>query len=127
MAAARAAVEAIENDGLVQRSATIGAGLLDGMRQAVQLHCPHLVRDVRGIGLLIGVEAEDPGIAGELLAELMNQHVIVNYSLNAPTVLRFTPPAVMTAEDTEFLLSAFAAACAEVSARYPTASYLGGS
>jgi putrescine aminotransferase len=127
MAAARAAVEAIETDGLVQRSATIGAGLLAGLRQAVQRHCPHLVGDVRGLGLLIGVEAQDPGIAGELLAELMNQHVIVNYSLNAPTVLRFTPPAVMTAEDSEFLLSAFAAACVEVSARYPTASHLRGS
>ena len=71
------------------------------------------------------MEAEDPGVAGELLAELMNQHVIVNYSLNASTVLRFTPPAVMSDDDTEFLLSAFDAACVEVSARYPTATTVG--
>jgi putrescine aminotransferase len=123
MAAARAAIEAIEADGLVERSASIGATLLAGLREIVQLRCPHLVRDVRGVGLLIGVEAEDAGVAGELLAELMNQHVIVNYSLNASTVLRFTPPAVMGDEDIDFLLSAFDAACIEVSGRYPSATY----
>ena len=125
MAAARAAIEAIESDGLVERSASIGARLLAGMREITRLRCPHLVKDVRGVGLLIGVEAEDPGVAGELLAELMDQHVIVNYSLNASTVLRFTPPAVMSDDDTEFLLSAYDAACVEVSARYPIATTLG--
>jgi len=125
MAAARAAVEAIEREGLVERSASIGARLLSGMREIVALRCPHLVRDVRGVGLLIGVQAEDPGIAGELLSELMNQHVIVNYSLNASTVLRFTPPAVMSDQDTDFLLSGFDAACAEVSARYPASATFG--
>ena len=127
MAAARAAVEAIESDGLVERSASIGATLLARMREIVALHCPHLVTDVRGVGLLIGVEMAGPGLAGALLAEMVDRHLIVNYSLNASSVLRFTPPAVMSDDDIDFLLSAFAGACAEMSARYPTVDSLGAS
>lgn len=127
MAAARAAIEAIEADGLVERAASIGFRLLGRMREIVDLRCAHLVREVRGVGLLIGVEMEGPGLAGELLAELVDQHLIVNYSLNASSVLRLTPPAVMSEDDTEFLLSAFDAACAALSARYPTVTTVGAS
>lgn len=127
MAAARAAIEAIEADGLVERAASIGFRLLGRMREIVDLRCAHLVREVRGVGLLIGVEMEGPGLAGELLAELVDQHLIVNYSLNASSVLRLTPPAVLGEDDTEFLLSAFDAACAALSARYPTVTTVGAS
>lgn len=127
MAAARAAIEAIEADGLVQRAATLGTTLLARMQATVQERCPHLVREVRGVGLLIGVEMEGPGLAGELLSELVDHHLIVNYSLNASSVLRLTPPAVMSDEDTEFLLSAFDAACAGLAARYPTVTTTGAS
>jgi putrescine aminotransferase len=125
MAAARAAIEAIEMDGLVQRSASIGADLLARMRGVVELRCPNLVREVRGLGLLIGVELETPGLAGALLVELVERHLIVNYSLNASSVLRFTPPAVMSDVDMDFLLSAFDSACAELAVLYPTVDSVG--
>lgn len=125
MAAARAAVEAIEQDGLVDRAAALGATLLHCMRAIVAARCPHLVADVRGVGLLIGVEMAGLGLAGELLSELVERHVIVNYSLNAGAVLRFTPPAVLTDADMSFLLANFDAACAAVAARYPTIDQVG--
>ena len=125
MAAARAAIEAIEADGLVERAASLGARLLDRMREIVALRCPHLVKETRGVGLLIGVEMEGPGLAGEFLSELVDAHLIVNYSLNASSVLRFTPPAVLTDDDVDFLLSAFDAACAALAVRYPTATTVG--
>ncbi|WP_309111457.1 aminotransferase class III-fold pyridoxal phosphate-dependent enzyme [Saccharothrix sp.] len=127
MAAARAAVEAVEQDGLVARAAVLGETLLTGMREVVDRRCPQLVREVRGVGLLIGVDMAGPGLAGALLAELVDRHLIVNYSLNAGAVLRFTPPAVLTDDDVDFLLSAFDGACAELSARYPTADSTGAS
>ncbi|MGO1056429.1 aspartate aminotransferase family protein [Crossiella sp. CA198] len=127
MAAARAAIEAIEQDGLVERAAKVGEVLLTGMREIVDRRCPQLVTEVRGVGLLIGVELKGAGLAGALLAEMVNRHLIVNYSLNAGAVLRFTPPAVISDEGTEFLLSAFDGACAEVAARYPTADSVGAS
>jgi putrescine aminotransferase len=61
----------------------------------------------------------NPGLAGELLSEIVDRHLLVNYSLNASSVLRFTPPAVMTDDDTAFLLAAFDDACAAVGARFP--------
>lgn len=127
MAAARAAVEAIEQDDLVERSARLGTTLLAGMRASVARHCAHLVADVRGVGLLIGVEMAGLGLAGELLSEMVNHHVLVNYSLNAGAVLRFTPPAVMSDGDVDFLLAAFDDACAAVAARYPTTDHVGAS
>jgi putrescine aminotransferase len=125
MAAARAAVEAIEMDDLVHRSASLGARLLPGLHAAVERHCPHLVSDVRGAGLLIGVEMANPGLAGELLSEIVDRHLLVNYSLNASSVLRFTPPAVMSDDDTAFLLAAFDDACAAVAARFPYTHHVG--
>ena len=125
MAAVRAAIEAIEMDGLVQRSARIGATLLTRMRDIVRRRCSGLVKEVRGIGLLIGVELETPGLAGALLAELVSRHLIVNYSFNASAVVRFTPPAVMSDSDVEFLLAAFDGACAELAFLYPTVEAVG--
>jgi putrescine aminotransferase len=125
MAAARAAVEAIENEGLVQRAASLGALLLRRMREIVDQHCPRLVKDVRGMGLLIGVELHTDGLAGALLAELVERHLLVNYSFNASAVLRFTPPAVLSDADVAYLLGAFEGSCARLAALYPSLESVG--
>ncbi len=62
---------------------------------------------VRGQGLLIGVELVEAGLAGELLIELFNHGVVANHSMNGSSVVRFTPPAVLTATDVAFLLNSF--------------------
>lgn len=105
-AAAKAAVEAIVEEDAVTRAANLGARLKDGIAAAAQRHCAHLVREVRGEGLLLGVEFEDPGLAGEMMLELTERHVLANHSLNNSTVLRFTPPAVLTEEQLGRLLDA---------------------
>lgn len=125
MAAARAAVEAIEMDGLVERSARIGTLLLTRMREIIGERCPELVREVRGLGLLIGVEMKTPGLAGALLAELVSRHLIVNYSFNASAVVRLTPPAVMNEQEIDFLLRAFEGACTEMAELYPNLEAVG--
>ena len=125
MAAVRASVEAIEMDGLVQRAADIGGVLLSRMRDIVARRCPDLVADVRGLGLLIGVHLKTPGLAGALLAEVVERHLLANYSFNASEVVRFTPPAVMDPEEIEFLLSAFDGACDKLAALYPSMEAVG--
>ncbi|GAA3683960.1 aminotransferase class III-fold pyridoxal phosphate-dependent enzyme [Lentzea roselyniae] len=118
MAAARATITVIRNEGLVERSAVLGERLLAGLRDAVDAHCGHLVRDVRGAGLLLGVELVDPGTAGELITALLAEQVIVNHSLNSHGVVRLTPPAIMTTAETDFLLTAFEAACRRIAATH---------
>jgi putrescine aminotransferase len=125
MAAARAAVETIEAEAVVPRAEAIGQRLGASLHRSVAELAPHLVREVRGRGLLWGLEFAGPGLAGEMLLELIARHVVVNHSLNAHAVLRLTPPAVLTDDDLDHLESALAGALRSLAARYPTADQPG--
>ncbi|MDX3311258.1 aspartate aminotransferase family protein [Streptomyces sp. NPDC054884] len=107
MAAVRATVEVVRDEGLVGRAAETGARLLDGLREIAAHRAPGLVREVRGQGLLIGVELAEASQAGELLLEMVDRSVLVNHSLNAHPVVRLTPPAVLTPDQEAQLLEAF--------------------
>jgi putrescine aminotransferase len=122
MAAVLGAVQAIKQDGLVSRSMEIGARLLPAIEQVVRGAIPDLVAEVRGQGLLIGVELVEAGLAGELLIELFNHGVVANHSMNGSSVVRFTPPAILTEQQEDQLLTALDRACHDLvrhSARMP--------
>ncbi|MCZ9340528.1 aminotransferase class III-fold pyridoxal phosphate-dependent enzyme, partial [Streptomyces sp. TRM76130] len=55
-AAALATVTAMEREHTVARAAALGARLLAGVREVCARHQDGLVREVRGRGLLIGIE-----------------------------------------------------------------------
>ncbi|WP_151483507.1 aspartate aminotransferase family protein [Streptomyces albicerus] len=118
MAAVRGALEAIEEEGLVARARDLGVELLEGIGRIAKEHFGDVVREVRGRGLLLGVEFAEPGPAGDLLVELIQQGVVANHSLNSHLVLRFTPPAVLSPSDVQFLLAAVDRACRAQAARY---------
>jgi putrescine aminotransferase len=113
MAAAAAAVTAIRDEGLVERARVLGERLLAGLRAALA-PCGPLVRDLRGAGLLIGVELDDPGTALDLVLGLLDRGVLVNHSLNAHRVVRLTPPAVLTDAEADRVVEAVAAAAADL-------------
>ncbi|WP_030608661.1 aspartate aminotransferase family protein [Streptomyces sclerotialus] len=110
MAAVQGAVRAVQEDDLVARAAALGARLLPPLIEIAARNVPGLVTEVRGRGLLIGVELVEAGLAGELLIELFNHGVVANHSMNGSNVVRFTPPAVLTDADVDHLLAAFDAA-----------------
>ncbi len=107
MAAVRGAIAAIREDDLVARAERLGARLLGELRQVCAGVLGDAVAEVRGVGLLIGIECAVEGLAGELLLELMEAGVIANHSLNSDRVLRLTPPAVLDEREHRFLLDAF--------------------
>jgi putrescine aminotransferase len=109
MAAAAAAITTISADGLIDRARHIGEHLLAELRTLLEGY-PELVAEVRGMGLLIGVELRAERLAGELILELLERGVIVNHSLNAHKVIRLTPPAVLDETEIGWLLDAFASA-----------------
>ncbi|MFI1293615.1 aspartate aminotransferase family protein [Streptomyces sp. NPDC020792] len=119
MAAAEAAIAVVHDEHLVDRSARLGDALLGTLRELTAQHCPHLVRQVRGRGLLLGVEFQDPGLAGEFLLELLAHDVIANHSLNAHAVVRLTPPAVLTGSETARLTEALDSSLLALAARFP--------
>jgi putrescine aminotransferase len=125
MAAARAAVETIDAEGIPERARVIGNRLGGSLCRSVARHAPHLVRAVRGRGLLWGIEFGGPGLAGEMLLELIARNVVVNHSLNAHSVLRLTPPAVLTDSDLDHLESALDDSLRALAARYTTADQPG--
>ncbi|MCP9944757.1 aminotransferase class III-fold pyridoxal phosphate-dependent enzyme [Streptomyces somaliensis] len=122
MAAARGAIAAMKEEDLVTRARDLGDELLPELRRIAVHHYGDAVREVRGRGLLLGIEFAGPGPAGDLLIELIDNGVIANHSLNSHLVLRLTPPAVLDRSDVDFLYEAFDRACRAQAARYsPTA------
>ncbi|MFE9632387.1 aspartate aminotransferase family protein [Streptomyces sp. NPDC006463] len=123
MAAAESAIAVIEDEGLVERARRLGELLLPQIAGAVAEYCPHLVREVRGAGLLIGIEFHDAGLAGEFLLELLHRDVIVNHSLNAHAVVRLTPPAVLTDAEAQELEQAVRDSARTLGERFPVPSH----
>jgi putrescine aminotransferase len=113
-AAATAAIEAMRADNLPRRAAVLGDTLLSGLGRIVDASPARNQIAVRGRGLLIGVELSEPGAVGELFLNLVDRGVLANHSLNSSTVVRFTPPAIITDTEVETFLAAFADALADV-------------
>jgi putrescine aminotransferase len=107
MAAARAAIEVIANEGLVAAADRIGTVLRTELDRIGRAVFGHRLVEVRGLGLLIGLEFSVPGMAGDLLLELVSAGIVANHSLNSARVLRLTPPAILTDTEIDFLLAAF--------------------
>lgn len=105
-AAALAALEVIEAEDLCRKACERGEQLLAGLRQ-IQQDYPGALKEVRGVGLMIGVEFEVKDVA-ELTINFMAQRgIIAAYTLNNPKVIRIEPPLIVTAEQVETALRAF--------------------
>ncbi|MFI1887299.1 aspartate aminotransferase family protein [Streptomyces jumonjinensis] len=117
MAAVQGSIRAIREERLVSRASELGARLLPAIREIALGSIPELVVDVRGEGLLIGVELIEGGLAGELLIELFNHGVVANHSMNGSSVVRFTPPAILTDGEVTHLLDSFELACRDLVAK----------
>jgi acetylornithine aminotransferase len=87
--AALATLEAIEEEGLMENAARVGAMLLAGLREALAGR-PGVV-EVRGHGLMIGVELAGP--CGELVAQALEAGLLINVTMD--NVIRLLPPLIM--------------------------------
>ena len=90
-AAGLAAIGAYRDEGLIKRSATMGAHLRNTLRGA--LDGVAAVRDIRGLGLMIAVELRTK--VAPVLKSLMLEHGVIALPAG-PTVLRLLPPLVIT-------------------------------
>lgn len=120
MAAAAAAIRVIEDEDIIARSRDLGAQILAGLREILLPKAGHLVREIRGAGLLIGIELVSEHVAGDLMMELAERHILVNHSLNSNRIVRLTPPAVLNQADIDRLLDQFDSAATAVAVRHPS-------
>jgi len=111
-AAALAAIQVVEEENLLERSKTQGEKLKSGLRQVMANH-PDLVRDVRGRGLMIGMEFKMDEVGELCVAQMLKRGLCVAYTLNNPRVLRYEPPLIITDDQIQFAVEATDSAIAE--------------
>ena len=89
-AAALASLAVIEEEKLVERSAELGRVALERLRQSLQ--GASQVREVRGLGLMLGVECVDPAAARRAVDEALARGVIALPSGEDGRVIGLSPP-----------------------------------
>ncbi|GIV69091.1 aspartate aminotransferase family protein [Caldilinea sp.] len=102
-AAGLAAIQTYQREGLIERSALLGDYFLRRLRE--ELTGLALVREVRGLGLMLAVELRQK--AGPYLKALMEEHGVIALPAG-PNVIRFLPPLIITEEEIEFGVQATA-------------------
>ncbi|WP_100181753.1 aspartate aminotransferase family protein [Candidatus Nitrosotenuis aquarius] len=97
-AAGIATIQALTQDGLVDNAAKMGKIFMEGLEKLKQKH--PIIRDVRGKGMMIGVEMKFE--VKDILLDGIQEGVLLLYS--GRNILRFLPPLVMSeAEITKVL------------------------
>jgi putrescine aminotransferase len=107
-AAALAAMDVLEEERLVENARERGAQLLVGCR-ALAAEFPHVIREARGLGLLVGVELAAEGYGGWIIPEMLKAGVTAAWTLNQQRVIRLEPPLIVTAPEVERALEALRA------------------
>jgi len=120
MAAVRATLETIEREDAVAKAARLGATIRALMADALDDVCRDLVEEVRGMGLLIGVEFKADHLAGDFVFELLSRRVIVSTSLNTNRVVRLHPSIMLSDADLTWLREAVEESGAAVASRFGT-------
>jgi putrescine aminotransferase len=93
-AAAREALKVLVEDQLAEQAASKGSRFKKGLI-AIAADYPEIVTDVRGLGLMIGLRMAAPDISQLFIANLVEQQVMVAYTLNQTGVVRLEPPLVI--------------------------------
>lgn len=97
-AAALAVVDTIKSGSLANRAATLGDKILSGMASALDGVAG--VKEIRGLGLLIGIELDRP--CKELMQTALDKGLVIN--VTADSVIRLLPPLVMSDEEADQLV-----------------------
>ena len=106
-AAALASLDVLERDCLPERAATLGAALLERLRALVGRG--GLV-EVRGLGMLLGLEFADAAATQRFVAECFARGVLLGWTLHHDRVVRLAPPLNIADDDLDDALAAVAAA-----------------
>jgi acetylornithine aminotransferase len=88
MTALVATIDIVKEEKLLANSAKVGEQIINSIKTAVG----SAVADVRGMGLMIGVEMKEP--CGELVKQALDAGLVMN--VTADTVIRLLPPLVMS-------------------------------
>ena len=105
-----AVLDAIEEDGLMQRATELGARFVEGLRE-LQEQYP-VIGDVRGRGLFLGVElvrdrkTQEPatGEAASIVNDMRERNVLLSTDGPHHNVIKIKPPMVLSKGDVDMTL-----------------------
>jgi 4-aminobutyrate aminotransferase len=115
-AAAIATIETIRDEGLLQRCCQLGATTLDRLRLLQKQH--PLIADVRGRGLMIGMELAQPdgnpasAACNKILQECLERGLIIINCGAERNIIRFIPPLTISNGELDQALGIFGEALA---------------
>lgn len=97
--AALATLQTIEEDGLLAHATRIGNDIVAGLKR--ELAGLPGVRQIRGLGMMIGIELDRP--CSELVKLALERHLLIN--VTADNVVRLVPPLVMSEAEAQLLVA----------------------
>ena len=130
MAAGLAALRIIERDGLVDRAVQVGSVLSDGLAELGQRY--EMLKEVRGLGLMIGIELGAPSsragklnwrlihmASGGLFPQLVviplhRDHRVITMAAGKNDVIKLLPPLTLSDSEAGSFLDALDAVLADV-------------
>jgi acetylornithine/N-succinyldiaminopimelate aminotransferase len=101
-AAGLAALDVITKEELSAHAVEKGAYLVQELRA---LAAPEIA-EVRGIGLLVGLDFHSAEFAHRFVAETISRGVIINWTLNADQVVRLAPPLAIVRREIDIAVAA---------------------
>jgi len=101
-AVACAVCETIEKDKLVAHAKKMGDYFQFALRQLDARHGE--IVDVRGVGLMVGVELDSDELAKAVVAKMLDEGVIINVTHGR--TLRFLPPYIITEKEIDIVVTA---------------------
>jgi acetylornithine/succinyldiaminopimelate/putrescine aminotransferase len=109
-AAGLAALEFTLQEKLWERAESLGTKIVASLRDLAN----ERVLDVRGVGLLVGIEFAQAALARSFVAYTIKRGVVVNWTLNADRLVRLAPPLTINDAEIEFALQAMGEALREL-------------
>lgn len=106
--AALAVLDVVEDERLVGRAARVGSRLVNSLEELGKRH--PAIGEVRGRGLLVGVEVSDAPTAARLVDRLRDRGVLIGRTGPEDSVLKIRPPLVFGGEHVDILVDALEAA-----------------
>ena len=96
-AAGLATIETILQEKLAERADDLGRRWVEELRA----RCRGTLREVRGIGMLIGLEMRSPEATKRFVDRCFSEGLILNWTLHSDTVVRLAPPLNIEEADIE--------------------------
>jgi 4-aminobutyrate aminotransferase-like enzyme len=111
-AVAREIITVLQEEGLIEHARTLGTYIMKRCMEIQQES--ELIGEVRGLGLMIGIELLSPEIAQKLHAFMIKNNCIVGLGGLHKTVIRMQPPLVIKKEEADHALSVFEKGLSEI-------------